>query len=362
MNTDIEDLIRMQIAFGAGSTKAYEVFNKINNGEFINPKLLNKVDEVHPQYVFQVRSICNKNNIEIIPITAEWYPASLRQLTNPPLILYAKGRIPNFNLLPSVSIVGPRKVSEFGEKSAYALGRRLAKAGLIVVSGGALGCDTAAHKGALSVKGSTVAVMGCGLNYNYLPQNNPLREEIIKYGCLISEYLPNEPTSKYSFPVRNRIISGLSKAVILPEAPYKSGALITAKYAVEQGKDVFVIPGNPTLECYKGSNELLRDGAMPLLNAGDVLSVYLSQYSEYLDLNNAFDDDVETQKENNDKKTNISLSNEAEMLYNNIVKEKFSADDFESLGISDDEILSALTELEMLSLIKSLPGGLYKRV
>ena len=231
---------------------------------------------------------------------------------------------------------------------------------MLVVSGAALGADTYAHKGALAVKSKTVAVLGCGICYDYLSENRALRENISKNGCLISEHPPYAPATKYSFPVRNRIISGLSLGTVVIEASLKSGSLITARLANEQGRDVFVIPGNPTLDNYKGSNALLRDGAIPLLSAKDIFNQYLAKFPEFIDTQTAFAEEIVPEAQKKKKFLNLGLSNEAKIVYNNLNKQKFTADDLIDLGLGDDQLLSALTELEMEGLIKALPGGIYE--
>ena len=230
----------------------------------------------------------------------------------------------------------------------------------IIVSGAALGADTCAHKGTLSAGGKTIAVLGCGICCDYLPENRELRNLISKNGCLISEYPPFAQATKYSFPIRNRIISALSLGTVVIEASLKSGSLITARLANEQGRDVFVIPGNPTLDNYKGSNSLLRDGAIPLLDSSDIFNQYISFFPEHIDIERAFAKENEKNSKNNEKNLKLDLSNEAKIVYNNLNKEKFTVDDLLNLNLSDDALFTALTELEIEGVIKALPGGMYE--
>ncbi|MBE6787835.1 MAG: DNA-protecting protein DprA, partial [Ruminococcaceae bacterium] len=179
-------------------------------------------------------------------------------------------------------------------------------------------------------------------------------------GCLISEYPPDIPITRYTFPVRNRIISALALGTVVIEAGIRSGALITANHAIEQGKDVFVVPGNPNVTEYKGSNALLRDGAKPLLDAGDIFSEYISRFSDKIDIEKAFKKEpkpVTPQK--NKKILNETLSNEAKIVYNCIDTQKFYPDELEC-GLDSNKLLSALTELEMEFFIRALPGGQYE--
>lgn len=316
---------------------------------------------------------CSKNGIKTVGIFDKDYPDSLRHIKNPPLVLYTKGELPDFNSLPSICIVGPRKVSDFGEKSAYSLAYRLSKAGIIVVSGGAKGADAAAHIGALKAGGKTVAILPAGILNGYLKDNASLRDIISKNGCLISEYAPNIPVGPSSFKVRNRLLAALTNSTVVVEAKEKSGALITASYVCEYGKELFVIPGNPTLDEYKGSNALLRDGARPLLDTSDIFGEYLIDFADKIDIERAYKSKETAKKTDNaNKKTEnlkkdvkilpSGLSKTAEMLYNSLNKQKFSADDLLFLGLSDDVLISGLTELEMEHLIKAAPGGLYEKI
>ncbi len=316
---------------------------------------------------------CINLGIEIISINDKQYPISLSFIDNPPIILYVKGKMPDFNNIPSLAVVGPRKVSEFGKKAAYSLSFRLARAGFVIVSGGALGCDTYAHAGALKGKGKTVLVMGCGIEAEYLPKNKPLREEVVKNGCLISEYSPRVGATKYSFPIRNRIIAALTLGTVLIEAPEISGALITARYANEQGRDVFVIPASTEKEENKGSNAMLRDGAKPLINLSDIFCEYTARFPDKINIERAYDskiieksntskETVKKEKQIVSKKINDSLSKEAKIVYNCLDKQKFLPEEILNTGLDSTALLSALTELEMEFMIRAIPGGMYEIV
>ncbi len=308
---------------------------------------------------------CINSNIEIITIADKRYPTCLGSIENPPLILYVKGEFPDFNNTPTLTVVGPRNVSEYGKKAAYSLSFRLARAGFIVVSGGALGTDTYAHAGALKSGGKTVLVMGCGINADYLQQNKPLREEVSKRGCLISEVSPKTTTTRFSFPIRNRILSALSLGTIIVEAPAKSGSLITARLANEQGRDVFVIPGSPDKEEYKGSNALLRDGAKAIVDLSDIFGEYITRFPDKINIEKAYDKKIiekasEKPEKNISKKFNEGLSKEAKIVYNCIDKQKFFPEEICNTGFDSNTLLSALTELEMEMLIKAIPGGMFE--
>lgn len=374
-NQTLLNLIIIQQSFGAGSVKAVKYFNLLRDENLLeNIFVKDKIQKIIPTkdadklLTFNINTAhkiiddCLKNNINILTICDTDYPQRLRNIPDCPILLYIKGELPPADTLPMISIVGPRKISDFGKKAAFSLAKRLTKGGIIVVSGAALGADTSAHKGALSVGGKTVAILGCGICCNYLSENRSLRNTISQNGCLISEYPPYASATKYTFPIRNRIISAISLGTVVIEASLKSGSLITARLANEQGRDVFVIPGNPTNDNYKGSNLLLRDGAIPLLDAKDIFNEYLSSFPEQIDIEKAFEKDISKTNVKLQKKLKLGLSKDAEMVYNSLDKRKFTADDLLALSLNEDDILSALTELEIEGVIKALPGGVYEVV
>ncbi|MBE6732904.1 MAG: DNA-protecting protein DprA [Ruminococcaceae bacterium] len=376
-------LVWLQAVLRAGSNKALPILSHFGTAKAVynarNTALrqmnilsdgeMDRAENLSIAFAENVLSLCKKNGIKIVCYYDDNYPNALRNIVNPPLVLYIKGELPDFNTEPSVCIVGPRKVTEFGKKSAYSLAARLSKSGIIVISGGAKGADTAAHVGALKVNGKTVAILPCGIMNDYLKDNARLRELIAKKGCLISEYTPNFPVTKASFRVRNRLLAALGDTTIIVEAAEKSGALITAGYACEYGRELFVIPGNPTMPEYKGSNALLRDGVHPLLDAGDIFREYISVYGDKIDIEKAYKKEKsETEPVKSKKAQKIQknlpsgLSKTAQMLYNSLNKQKFSADDLLGFKISDDELIAAITELEMEHLIKACAGGFYEKI
>jgi len=208
------------------------------------------------------------------------YPSRLKNIADPPMVLYCKGHIPDLDGSPVIAVVGTRKASVYGLNVAKRMGGQLARCGGIVVSGMAAGVDGAATSGALTAGGSTVGVLGCGVDIVYPVSNRSLFADVERHGCLISEFPPGTPPHKWNFPRRNRIMSGPSNGVLVVEAPEKSGALITARQAAEQGRDVFVVPGNVDVPTCAGSNALLRDGAIAARNGWDVISEYLSLYPD----------------------------------------------------------------------------------
>ena len=373
-NDEMKYYIWLQLCLGQGSKTFLELLEKGLSPEYIysmnfserkqlgvfSKGEIERMDKTSIDNAVRIIEQCNKNKIQLVKYDDVIYPQTLKNICNPPIVLYIKGSLPDFDNTPVISIVGPRKVSEYGKKAAYSLGYRLSKAGFIVVSGGAVGSDTYAHIGALKAQGKTVLVMGCGFNVSYLEENRALREHIENNGCLISEYPPDTPITRFTFPVRNRIISALSMGTVVIEAGLRSGALLTANHAIEQGRDVFVIPGNPNVPEYKGSNALLRDGAKPLLDAGDIFSEYIPHFPDKIDIEKAFKKEPKTQElQKNKKILNETLSNEAKIVYNCLDTKKFYPDELNT-GLDSGKLLSALTELEMEFIIRALPGGQYE--
>jgi DNA processing protein len=216
----------------------------------------------------EINDICNNKDIKIITLEHDEYPELLKYIYNPPLILYARGNIPKSN---PVAVVGSRNASGYGMETASRISKDLAQAGITIVSGMARGIDTSAHCGALKAKGKTVAVLGCGVDIVYPPENRNLMNRIIESGAVISEYPPGTRPLYYHFPSRNRIISGMSLGTLIVEAGMKSGSLITANYALDQGREVFAVPGDITHYNSMGTNRLIKDGAKMVLCAQDVL-------------------------------------------------------------------------------------------
>ena len=232
--------------------------------EITNPKYKNNLNK----YIEAMK----KQNIKLITIEDKEYPQKLKQIYDAPINLYCKGNEKLLNANKKIAIIGCRDYTEYGKKVALEMSRKLAQENIIIISGGARGIDTFAHMGTLKEKGKTIEVLGNGLDYIYPPENRKLEEEIIKSGgLLISEYVIGKKPDKYTFPARNRIISGISDGVLVVEAKQRSGTLITVDFALEQGKTIFAVPGNIESKNSVGTNELIKQGAKLVNNIKDIL-------------------------------------------------------------------------------------------
>ena len=229
-----------------------------------------------------IEAHCRKIGIRILCLQDADYPDRLRSIEDPPVVIYIKGKLPPVDDRLCIGIIGTRKSSEYGRDTAARIAGELAGQGGVVVTGLAEGIDSAAAKGALRAKGSVVAVLGTGVDVVYPAWNTQLQDAVAASGALVSEYPPGSTATRYSFPRRNRIISGLSLGITVVQAPQKSGALITAAHAQEQGRDVFVVPGAVDDPGFLGSNALIRDGAQLIRGGEDILEEYSFRYPELL--------------------------------------------------------------------------------
>ena len=224
--------------------------------------------------------ICRREKIHLLTFRDAAYPARLKNIPDPPVLLYYKGILPDLDGTPVIGVVGTRKASAYGLTTAKRMGYQIGKCGGIVVSGMAYGIDGMAMAGALTAGAAVVGVLGCGADIVYPASNRALFQDTERYGCILTEFAPGVPPLAYHFPKRNRIIAGLSCGVLVVEAPEKSGALITARQALDQGRDVFVVPGNIDVPSFAGSHQLLRDGAIPVFSGWDAVSEYQALYPD----------------------------------------------------------------------------------
>lgn len=223
---------------------------------------------------------CSEKSISILTYGDAAYPNKLKRIEHPPLVLYYRGCLPDWDSRPVIGVVGTRKASPYGLSLAGKIGCELAAGGALVVSGGAEGIDARALSGAMQSGKPVVAVLGFGADVCFPAKHRPFFADIADHGCLITEYPPETPAYRWNFLARNRIISGLSDGVLVVEAPQKSGALNTAGHAADQGRDIFAVPGNAQFPGCAGSNGLLQQGAIPAESGWDILKEYQSLYPD----------------------------------------------------------------------------------
>ena len=335
---------------------------------------------------------CKQKAIHILTYQDAAYPSRLKNISDPPMVLYYKGRLPDFDAQPFIGVVGTRGATAYGITAAKKMGYQIACCGGALVSGAAEGIDAASMSGALTGNGTVVGVLGCGADIVYPAVNRPLFADLTRYGCLISEFVPGTPPYGWNFPKRNRIISGLSNGVLVVEAPKKSGSLITAELALEQGRDVFVIPGNIDSPNSAGSNALLRDGAMAVSCGWDMVGEYESLFPGKLRPSEqpglaAMTENMEPmvaetvekpglkkEKSVTDNKKTIDKGqkppysdvekklpelNEQEQRIVNELKqgERLTDDVIAATGIPAGQMLGVLTMLEIKGVISRLPGN-----
>ena len=248
--------------------------------EGISPEAKQSLADKNLTQAEKILETCHNRQIHILTIRDAGYPIRLKNIPDPPALLYYKGMLPDLDGSPVVAVVGTRKASAYGLTTAKRMGYQIGRCGGILVSGMACGIDSMAMSGALTAGMPVVGVLGCGADIVYPPSNRALFRDTEHYGCIISEFAPGTPPLAYHFPKRNRIMAGLSCGVLVVEAPEKSGALITARLALDQGRDVFAVPGNIDVPSLAGSNQLLRDGAIPVFSGWDVISEYQALYPE----------------------------------------------------------------------------------
>lgn len=272
------------------------------------------------------------------------YPKLLKEICDPPIVLFYKGSLDFFDRY--IAIVGSRKCSNYGLEVARSMGRGLGSSGVSVVSGGARGIDSAAHMGTLETGGKTVCVLGCGLDVVYPPENGKLFEDIVqKGGAIITEYFPGEKPAPWHFPERNRIISGMCQGVVVIEANEKSGALITANMAINEGRDVFAVPGNINSIYSNGTNNLIKNGAGLVRSHEDILMEY--------------DWDVKCEvKKNIDNYENLD-DTEKTVVQAIASGGQIAIDDlYIKIGMDIGQLNSIVTMLEISGTIKRLPGNI----
>ena len=260
----IADLGTVEAIYAAERDEIESIIGKKTNDlTSLSDKNTDKAEEIY--------EYCNKKKIGIVTFGDSDFPHLLRTIQNPPVLLYYRGHLPDFNKLFCVSVVGTRRLSEYGLRNAFSISRDLAGAGATVVSGMAIGVDGVAHAGALSIGGITIAVLGSGIDVCYPADHKLLAREIVKNGCVLTEYAPGSRPDKNNFPKRNRIISALSPVTLVIEGREKSGALITARHATNQGRALYALPGNVGNANSELTNLLIKNGARLCVSADDIV-------------------------------------------------------------------------------------------
>ena len=339
-----------------------------------------------------VYAYCTQNGVGLLPYDSPSYPERLKKINDPPVLLYYKGALPDFDDNVCIATVGTRKITEYGRREAYTISYDLASAGAIVISGLARGIDSVCHRACIDAYGKTVAVLGSGIDVVYPPENDMLYAEVASNGAVITEFTPGTPPLSANFPQRNRVISGLCLGTLVLEADSRSGALITARTALSQGRDLFSLPGKVGELNSIGTNNLIKDGAKMITCAVDVLEEYEGLFPHRIRIENI---PVSAKKysmshsshTNSDKKKTNQTHNDSELpakekaAFADTPEPDTSSLDESSLKVlmrmerhtpvsadalvCDDltvtEIMVALTVLEIGKFVTALPGGMYVR-
>ena len=389
----------LSLHYGAGTSIYQKLFNHFGSLdaiydsddadadliEWLTPSLKNKLLDKNLSHAEEVLRWCDDHDVDVITPNSPEYPESLRLIDDYPAVLYCKGRLPDFSKSLCISVVGTRTMTVEGQRNAYELGYGLAKGGAIVVSGMAKGIDCTAQKGALYAGGTSVAVLGSGIDVCYPKENFALWTKLMNVGAVITEYPPHTPPNGSNFPVRNRIISALSPATVVVECYLNSGALITARKARKQGKMLFAYPDSVHEFRNAGTNQLLRDGAILTTGAIDVLEQFLDKYADIINLSaskekpviNKFkkvasnydtasfyndnkkneQSEVEEKKESFDKS---QLTPDQLAIYDGMEFDRtYTVDDILQIGSNTNEIASLLMMLQLAGAIENVPGGYY---
>jgi DNA processing protein len=294
-----------------------------------------------------------REHVEVRSVLDPRYPARLNMITDPPPLLYITGTLTEQDEL-AVAIVGARRATAAGRAVTEELSHDLAEAGMTVVSGLARGIDAAAHRGALSAHGRTIAVLGCGIDRTYPPEHERLRRQIEERGAIVSEVAMGVAPHSHHFPRRNRIISGLSLGVIVTEAAVGSGSLITARLAAEQGREVFAVPGFVKQDTSRGTNALLKEGAALIERAQDVIDALLPQLEPALR--------VRVQPSCEKKVSGDPLGKEEQLVYDALSYDPSTVDDVVvATRLSVSIVMGLLLSLELRQHVTQLPGQRYLR-
>ncbi|WP_265444755.1 DNA-processing protein DprA [Acetivibrio straminisolvens] len=367
MEGSLKDWVWLSSIPGVGAVKSrklLEYFKDIHNvwnageDELRNLPFLNKTDILNLTNVKFKQNVDRhldnifKNDIRIITLEDKLYPLYLKNIYDPPLVLYMKGSIQKEEKY--LAVVGSRRATSYGLDMAKKISCELAQYGITVVSGMARGVDSFAHKGALEVKGRTIAVLGCGLDIVYPYENKKLMESIVENGACLSEYLPGTTPLPGNFPARNRIISGISLGVIVIEAGERSGSLITANFALDQGREVFALPGNVNSMKSTGTNKLIKEGAKIVTGIDDILeelNIYFTEERTKDFFTKSLQDDRLLKGLDEDEKKIVEYLRLESMHIDTIARKT---------GFSIQLVNSILVMLELKGIVEQLPGKIFK--
>lgn len=324
--------------------------------EVTTPQTAKRIVEFEPGPALeQELNLIERTGAKVITIEDEKYPENLKNIFDPPTILYVLGEfLPQDRF--SLSIIGSRRATHYGKKVADSFARGLVKAGFTIISGMARGIDSIGHRAALACHGRTIAVLGCGLNIVYPPENHELMQQIAGQGAVISEFPMNTPPERYNFPVRNRIISGLSLGCLVVEAGERSGTSITINCALEQGREVFAVPGQITSFSSKGTNLAIKQGAKLTQNIGDIIEELVPQVEGLADhLTDWF-------SSSKPPAHTVRLTEEEQLVYNAAGEDPVHIDEIiQKVGLGAGKILGILMTLETKGAVVQSPGKLFSR-
>ena len=328
-------------------------FKQFCNEQILPPQVIKNIRNFpKDKYLKKEYNLVQFHRVQLLTYKNEDFPKLLKEIPDAPFLLYVKGNTKALNT-PSIAMVGSRRASVYGLSMAEKFSGELAEAGVTIVSGLARGIDAACHRAALKAKGTTIAVLGCGLCHVFPEENRELTEEISLEGTLVSEFAMGTFPLPYHFPKRNRIISGLSLGVVVIEASAKSGALITSDFALEQGREVFAIPGKIDQPNAQGVNRLIKEGAKLVSSVEDILEELKLPLSAY----------VGAGSQPAPVKQIINLSEDEKPIYQQLSDEPQHIDDLaEQCAIPIPQLMAVLLNFELKGIIKQLPGKLFVRV
>lgn len=388
----VTDWIRFQMAYGFGTVRAAKALEKWHSPAHLfgteerllrqqgmSEENLRRVSEAKRADPDEILEFCEKNGVRILTPEDDLYPERLRSIYSPPAVLYVAGQWDDLNDILSIAVVGTRRCTEYGDRVARGISAELARQGVVTVSGLAAGIDSCCHDATVEVGGRTIAVQGCGIDVTYPAANRGLKRKILQSGgAVVTEFPPHAEPNAYHFPIRNRIIAGLSHGTLVVEGERRSGSLITAGYALTEGRDVFAVPGNVDSRMSAAPNWLIREGAVMVREAEDILEEYdlqtyraavpaAGQEAEQLSLwgktpaakkkqpsavpaRPPQDDMLETL--NTNQRTVLTALSSVPMTADEVVT---------ATGLSVPETLSVLTQLEIFGIIKIHAGHRFSR-